>query len=282
MRHRGMNRRAAVAIARKDIRGITSNVQVWLPMLIVPLIFCLVLPVILGVAMRSGDSGDAEDLDPMLALVDKMPGTTLKTKIDAMDSPVQRLIYLMFNHLFAPLFLLIPIMAASTIAADSFVGEKERGTFESLLLAPIDLMSMFVGKVMAAWVPAVVVSAASFVLYGVSSNIAAWPLFGYVFFPHINWLPLMVIVMPAVSLLSVEIMVMVSTRMSTFQAAYQMSVVLIFPILALMIAQVTGVMILDTVAFAMIGVGIIIIDLILLRLIVGRLDRSRMFESQVR
>lgn len=282
MKRKGMNRRAAAAIARKDIRGITSNVQVWLPMLIVALVFCLVLPLILGIAMRSGDPGDLEDVEPILSLVDRMPGSSLKQRIDAMDDPVQRLIYLMFNHVFAPLFLLVPVMAASTTAADSFVGEKERGTLESLLLAPIDLMSMFVGKVIAAWLPAVALSAASFLLYGVSANIAAWPLFGYAFFPHINWLPLMVIVMPAASLLAVEIMVMVSTRVSTFQAAYQISAVLVFPIIALMIAQVTGIMLLDTAAFAMIGAGVAVIDLVLLRLIVSRLDRSRLFEGRVR
>ncbi len=280
MKRKGMNGRAAAAIARKDIRGITSNVQVWLPMLIIPIIFCLAFPLILGIAMRSGDPGDLKDVEPILSMIDRMPGSALKQKIDAMDSPIQRMVYLMFNHMFAPLFLLVPIMAASTIAADSFVGEKERGTLESLLLAPIDMMCMFVGKVMAALVPAIALSLASFLLYAASANIAAWPLFGYMFFPHINWLPLMAIVMPAVSLLAVEIMVMISTKMSTFQAAYQMSAVLIIPVVALMIGQVTGIMLLDTAAFALIGVGIVVIDLILLRIIVSRLDRSRMFESR--
>ena len=282
MRRKGIDRRAVAAIARKDIRAITSNVQVWLPMAIVPTIFCLVLPVILGIAIRTGGIDDGSDIGPMLALIERMPHSSLKQALDSLEDLNQRMVYLMFNHLFAPLFLIVPIMAASTVATDSFVGEKERGTFESLLLAPIDLMSMVMGKVMAAFIPAVTLSLASFVVYGIAANIAGWSVIGRPFFPHVNWLPLMALVMPAVALLAVAITGLISARTSSFQAAYQMSARLVIPLVMLMIGQVTGVMLLDTASFTLIGIIIAIVDWILIRLIVSRLDRSRMFESQVK
>ena len=172
MRRKGIDRRAVAAIARKDIRAITSNVQVWLPMAIVPTIFCLVLPVILGIAIRTGGIDDGSDIGPMLALIERMPHSSLKQALDSLEDLNQRMVYLMFNHLFAPLFLIVPIMAASTVATDSFVGEKERAP-SSLLLAPIDLMSMFMGKVMAAFIPADPVAG---IVRGVriAANIAGW------------------------------------------------------------------------------------------------------------
>jgi hypothetical protein len=85
-----------------------------------------------------------------------------------------------------------------------------------------------------------------------------------------------------VALLAVAITVLISARTSSFQAAYQMSALLVIPLVMLMIGQVTGVMLLDTASFTLIGIIIAIVDWILIRLIVSRLDRSRMFESQVK
>lgn len=277
-----MNRRAVAAIARKDMRGITSNVQIWLPMLIIPVIFCIIMPLVLGIAIRSGDVKDLEDVEPLLSMVERMPDSSLKRAIDSLTTLSQRMAYLMFNHMFAPMFLIVPIMAASTISADSFVGEKERGTMESLLLAPVDIMSMFMGKVLAALVPTLVLSIASFVVYGLVANIACWKLFGGIFFPHVNWLPLMALVMPAASVLAIAINVLISAKTSTFQAAYQISAFLVFPVVGLMIAQVSGVMLMDTIAFTVLGAVLLALDWVLIRIIVSRLDRSHMFESQVK
>jgi hypothetical protein len=49
-----------------------------------------------------------------------------------------------------------------------------------------------------------------------------------------------------------------------------------------MIGQFTGLMLLDTRILLAIGVVLMIIDYVLLRIIVRRLDRTWLFESQVR
>lgn len=41
------NRQAIRALVRKDIRAITASVQLWLPMLIVPLVIGIIMPGIL-------------------------------------------------------------------------------------------------------------------------------------------------------------------------------------------------------------------------------------------
>lgn len=280
-----MNKRAVRAIARKDIISIASNIQVWLPMLIIPLIFSVVYPIGLAFVIRATGNEISGDFGEILDKLEKLPllsSGSLRRTLDSLVTDQQRAAYLMFNYFMSPFFLMIPLMAASTISVDSFVGEKERGTLEGLLLSPVDMRSVFIAKVLASLLPAVTVSLLSFVLLAVCTNAFAWPIFGRLFFPNISWAPLILLVMPAVSLLAVLINVFVSVRVSTFQAGYQMTGFLVLPVVALMIMQFAGLMLLDVKMLLAIGVAIIIVDYALLKIIVGRLDRAQIFESQVR
>ena len=234
-----MNRRAIIAIARKDIRSITANIQVWLPMFVVPIFFSVVLPIIVAFAARASQGDIVRDMQIILDMLQKLPESSLRRIVDSLGTDQQRIAYVMFNYFMSPFFLMLPLMAASTVSIDSFVGEKERGTLEGLLLAPVNMRSIFTAKVLAALVPAIGVSLLSFVLFAVCANVSAWPLFGRVFFPHINWVPLVLLVMPAVSLFAILINVFISACVSTFQARYQLGAILVLPLVAVMIGQFT-------------------------------------------
>lgn len=278
-----MNRRAVWAVARKDIHSITANVQVWLPMLIVPLILGVGLPLGLVLAFRYGTASvSTGEAQAMLRWVDRLPATELGTAWATLTGLDQKLIYLSANYMLAPFFLIIPLMAASVISADSFAGEKERGTLETLLFAPVDMRSLFTGKVLAAFVPAVSVSLITFLLCALSVNLAAWPLFHRTIFPQVNWLPLMLLVIPAVSLLAILINVFISARVATYQAAYQLSGTVVLPILLLIAGQVTGVLVLSTPVVTLVGLLVIAVDVLLLRQVLRHLNRNQLFTSQVR
>lgn len=275
-----MNKAAVWAIARKDMEGITANVQVWLPMLVVPLVMVVLLPALMLWALGRYEVQALGNVEPMLRMIDQIPPSGLKSALDALPGVNQRLAYLAVNYVLAGFFLLIPLMTASTISADSFVGEKERGTLESLLFAPVDLLSLFVGKVLSAFIPAVGLSLVAFVAYGLVVNLVGWPLFGRIFFPHPNWLPLMLLVIPMVSLTAILFNVLISARVATFQAAYQLGGLVVLPVMVLIFGQVSGAMLLDTGLLLGIGFGLAAINYILLRQIVRRLQRDRLFTSQ--
>ena len=57
---------------------------------------------------------------------------------------------------------MIPIMAASIMAASAFVGEKERHTLETLLYCPLTLKQIFQAKVWASFLLSMLVSLISF------------------------------------------------------------------------------------------------------------------------
>lgn len=153
---------------------------------------------------------------------------------------------------------------------------------ESLLFTPVDMRSLFTGKVLAALLPAIALSLVTFLLNATVVNLVAWPLFGRIFFPNINWLPLMLLVIPMISLIAVLLNVFISARVSSFQAAYQMGGMVVLPVVLLIFGQVSGALLLDTVVLLIIGLVLGVLNAVLLRLVLRRLDRPTLFESQIR
>src|SRR5690625_1552354 len=280
--NRQKERRVAMwAIARKDMLGIGANIQVWLPMLILPLVFGMLLPG--GPLWALGKFGaGSSQLAEIAAIFDKLPESALTQKLLSFESLEQQIAYFALNYIMAPLFLLIPLMAASVISADSFAGEKERGTLEGLLFSPADVLTIFLGKVLAAFIPAMGMSLLTFGLTTLVANGVGWPLMGSVFFPPVSWLPLMLLVIPTLSLAAILLNVFVSARVASFQAAYQVGGIVVLPILALVFGQVSGVLLLETGVIVLIGCVLGVIDVVLLLALRGRLDRAGLFESQVR
>lgn len=276
-----MNKRAIYAIAIKDIRAIAANLQVWLPMLILPVVLGVLLPTVMVVALRAGIDR-TDEVQMILQWIEQMPAGPLRAKLDSFPTLNHQVIYLAANYMLAPFFLLIPLMTASVVSADSFAGEKERGTLETLLFAPVDMLSLFTGKVLASFIPAVGLSLGTFVVCATAVNLAGWSLFGEIFFPHLNWLPLLLLVIPMVSLLAILLNVFISARVSSFQAAYQMGGVVVLPVLALVAGQATGVLMIDTPVVVIVGLVLAVVNFFLLQQVLRRLNRNLLFASQIK
>jgi hypothetical protein len=123
-----MNWRAIRAIMRKDLQVALQSNAVAMPMLIVPLILVVFLPTIValvpfGVQMFGGVLSP-HDTRELAALLARLP-PALRQELAGYDLP-QAIVIFLLTYLFAPLYLIVPIMVSSVIAADSFAGEKER------------------------------------------------------------------------------------------------------------------------------------------------------------
>jgi len=88
----------------------------------------------------------------------------LSETIGGMDQ-TQSGIVLLIGYLFAPFFLIMPLMFSTVIAAESFAGERERKTIEALLYTPATDTELFLGKVLAAFTPAVLITWGGFIAY---------------------------------------------------------------------------------------------------------------------
>ncbi len=259
------------AIVAKDLTVVRRSKAVMLPLVLVPLVMVLVLPVVASFAPRLAEVPGASDIAQML---DTMPEA-----MQAQLAPYTnegRLVVFLLVYLFAPLYLIVPLMVASVIAADTFAGERERKTLEALLHTPTSDTELVVAKLASGFVPAVLVGWASFALYTLVANVAAWPVIGHVFFPTVMWWVLALVVGPGVAAIGLGATVIVSSRVSTFQEAYQVGGVVVLPIVLLVVGQAAGVVFLSTALVAAVGIVFWLLAAVLLVIGVRTLRRGEL------
>jgi ABC-2 type transport system permease protein len=124
-------------------------------------------------------------------------------------------------------FLILPAVVPLAIAAYSIIGEKEQGSLEPLLATPISDIELFLGKALASVIPALVLTWCSFGLF-IAISI---PLVGGIP-PHVLTLPWIAAIFglsPLLSLFSVGVTLLVSSRATDARAAYQISSLGIIP-----------------------------------------------------
>jgi ABC-2 type transport system permease protein len=134
-------------------------------------------------------------------------------------------------------FLILPVIIPLAIAVYSIVGEKEQGTLEPLLATPISDWELFVGKALVSVLPAVVLTWGSFALFlGVSvALLGRIP-------PHAltaPWLAAVFGLTPLLSLFSVGVTMLVSSRATDARAAYEFSSLAVLPALVPLIIYST-------------------------------------------
>lgn len=242
-----MNLRAVRAIAAKDLAAVRRSKAVMIPMIVVPAFVVVLLPLLARFAPAMVSMPGAADVTTLL---ERLPDGLL----GAPGVPLEeRVVLFLLVYMFAPIYLVVPLMVASVLAADAFAGERERKTLEALLHTPTSDSELLLGKLASGFVPAVAIGWTAFVLYAVLANLAAWPVMGRVFFPTANWWVLALFVGPAVAALGLGATVLVSARVSTFQEAYQLGGVVVLPIVLLMVGQATGVVVLSTAVVAVVG-----------------------------
>jgi ABC-2 type transport system permease protein len=246
-----MHTRAVRAIIRKDLRQVTQNKLVWLPMIIVPALLQVIMPVV-SVALPTMLGPEAFSMEDMSGLLNALP-PELRGAMRSMDA-LEQYVFLSANYMFAPLFLIVPLMISSILAADSLAGEKERKTLESLLYTPVTDEELFLAKVLGALVPAQVISLASFMLYAIVVNLVGYQVMGRVFFPVATRWPLVLWLGPGVSLLGLGATVLISSKVNTFMQAQQAGGLFVLPVVGLMIAQMGGVLFLSVALVLVLGV----------------------------
>jgi ABC-2 type transport system permease protein len=249
-----MNRAAVWAIARKDLTSVLRNKGVRTPLLVAPIIILVLLPLLLVGGGEILTRGGVVPLDDVAAAPFQQLGDPeFQEQVTGAVPEGARWGVFVLEVFLAPLFLLVPLMVATVVAADSFAGERERGTLEALLHTPTTDRELLTGKFLAAWLPAVSVAWVGFAVYSVLANVLMWPRLGYVFFPSPTWLLLAFWVAPAISALGLGVMVIASSRVNSLQAAHQIGSLVVLPILLLLIVQISGALLLAPLLVTVMG-----------------------------
>jgi hypothetical protein len=121
---------------------------------------------------------------------------------------------------------LLPLGLSASLAADTFAGERERRSLETLLCSPQGALPLFLGKGLSAFLPALVLSciatgAAWIVLAANGCGPAAGPA-----------LAAATLVVPSLGILSTSLALTASRRAHSVRAAAQLSALALLPVIA--------------------------------------------------
>lgn len=272
-----MRIKKAMLVFRKDWREIRRNWQVILPIIVVPLFISVFLPVILNVIPSLANT-PGTSLNGLEDMIQNLP-KHIQDELAVMTN-IQVMVYVMQLYFFAPFFLIIPLMASSVIASDSFAGEKERKTIEALLATPLSDSELLFGKMLVSFVPSMIVTFISFSIYSITVDLFSFTIFnGRLLLPNLDWILLIFGLAPTLALASIGLTVMISAKVKGFREAQQISAILVIPILALVFAQITGAIIFGALIISVVLGIFAIIDVIVFKLAIKIFKREEILSK---
>lgn len=253
----------AFVVFRKDWREIRRNWQIILPMVILPLLFSVVLP-ILFLLIPTIVPQPTSPIGGLQGLIKNLPNS-IRSELAGMTD-VQIVLYIVVLYFFAPLFLIIPLMTSTVIASDSFAGEKERRTIEALLATPLTDSELLLGKILVSFIPSMVITIVSFVLYSTVVDVLSVGIVGgRLLLPNISWILLVFGLSPCVALAGIGLTVMISAKVKGFREAQQIGGSLVIPVIALIFAQISGAIIFGPVVIGELIAGLVVVDVAVFR-----------------
>jgi ABC-type Na+ efflux pump permease subunit len=247
---------AEQAIVKKDFGEIWNTKMARNTLIALPIILVIFMPVMFLVMIYFVPVDQMNNVDKMLQLLPP----------EAKDFTVQQSMFYLLTNLLCPMFfLMIPLMGSSVSAASSFVGEKERETIETLILTPLSVKQIFKAKVIGCIILSAISTAVSFIVFSIVISIGDIML-KMPFFLNWNWLVLVVLLAPAVTIFGVIFMVIVSGRSKSYMESFQISGYIVLPVVLLFVGQFTGLFQLNAMILLFISLGTFAVDLILLLL----------------
>jgi ABC-2 type transport system permease protein len=266
-------------VFRKDWREIRRNWQVLAPIVVIPVLIAVMLPSII-LFLPNLTPSTVISMQSLESILKVLPNNILN-EVAGMSAQ-QALAYLLMVYFLAPLFLVVPIMASSVIASDSFAGEKERRTIEALLATPLSDSELFAGKILVAFIPAFLVTLVCFGVYTVVVDVLAAGMFnGLLLLPNNMWLLMIFGLAPLVALTSIGLTVAISAKVKGFREAQQISVILLAPILGLVFGQVSGTLFLGSIVLLALIVVFAVVDLLVFYFGVKVFRREEILSKQV-
>ena len=247
-----MDARKTIAITVKDMKEVFSSISIYGPMLGVPSFFALMLPLLTYYVSFYAAPALAQRLESMATLPAGIGGAS-------------GLAFMAFFSVsvLGPIFLTMPILTASVIAADSFAGEKERKTSEALLATPVTASELLLGKMLASFLPTVLLTVFVFALYGSIMNFLVYGLFHQYILPTLPWF-LMLVTSPFLAIATIGVVVLISAHVRGTKEAQQISTLLVLPILVIPFISVLGIADLTATFFIFMIVLLAILDILIM------------------
>lgn len=252
-------RRDIATLVKKDLLEFKSNKQIWIPVILLPLLVSIGLPVTVAfIPSALNVSGVIPEIPT--GLLRTLPDE-LRLTLEALQKREQ-LAFLFIAYYFAPTFLVVPLAIPAVLCADSFAGEKERKTIEAILATPIMDSELLIGKTVLPLVASLSSSYLAFIIYSYLTNLL---IFHRLIFPTYSWILIMGLLVPALTFFSVGTMIIISARSKGFREAQQIGGMIVLPVFVLLVTQLLGIMSMTNQGLMATSIILFVLDALLLK-----------------
>ena len=255
-------------IIGKEWAEVFKNKMVISVIVFMPLLFTAMM---LGFLYVSLDA-DMMGLGDMSASLEELPDEFADMCAES-NSPGDCMLTYMMNQ-FLIMYIFVPLIIPINIAAYSIVGEKTRHSLEPLLGTPIKTVELLVGKMLAAVIPAVIATWLGFLIFCVGAAIISGGFSLVVTLLDVGWLVAIFLLGPLMSLFSVCICLMISSRVRDPRVAEQWSSIVIMPVMLLLFGQIFGWLVFSSTLALILSLVMAILDVIIVYFCVQLFERE--------
>ena len=237
----------------KELREFRANPTSVLPVTLLVLV-CLILP-FLVVRIMPGATGQSIANDEMIRRavdfaskhLDEFATLTSQGAAEAF----------LFQQ-FLMLFLIAPLLGGVALAAHSVVGEKQGRTLEPLLTTPVATSELLFAKVLAAFLPSLVIEIIGLVVYLILVGLLGAPgVLSAVI--STRSVVLLLVIGPLSTLAALQATIAISSRANDPRSAQQVAVLIVLPLMIMLVGQIVGAFVVTTAALLIVGAGLAVI-----------------------
>ncbi|MDC7279323.1 ABC transporter permease [Butyrivibrio fibrisolvens] len=256
--------KSVLAIIIKDLKYILRSKQLIALMLLVPLVLTVIMPSIFVIAI----SNLQVNMEDFKAIIEKVVG---KENVE-LAYQKQLIISYFLNNILPVFFMLIPTMMSTIISSNSFIGEREKHTLETLYYSPIKVRDIFIAKNVVSICLSMILNFAVFIVMTVIINIVLLAVGMPAFIPGLKWLIVILCTSLAITIISTGIVVSKSNKSDSVEEAQQSAVFIILPIIGLVVGQFTGFIMISKLILAIASLIFLIISVMVLKLLSNKND----------
>lgn len=256
-----------LALLGKELADLRQNPALFLPAaltgfvsLLLPFFVAIIVPHIAGEPLS-----DSSDFEIAVEMYRNQPSMR---RLDP-EGAIQAWIF----QQFLVLLVLTPVAGSMSVAAYSVIGEKQARSLEPLLATPLTTFELLAAKVLGALVPALMLTLACFGLYLAGVLVFAQP---GVFLALLTPASLAIVFLlgPLAALAALQLAVCVSSRVNDARSAQQIGALIILPIAALLVMQLTGSFLLTLPVVAFIALALAGVNVGLMLVGIALFDRE--------
>lgn len=164
---------------------------------------------------------------------------------------------------FSYFYIILAYILPNTLASYSILGEKIEQSLEPLLATPTTDSELLLGKTMTSFLPCVGIIYAGSIIFMVLSDLLSYTTVGYLFFPNWSMAFILLLAVPLSSILSIQLNVIISSRVNDVRTANQLGMILFIPFIAIYLLLETSVVSLNVINLLAISVILLAADAVL-------------------